>query len=310
MPAFNIRTLLIVAAFFSLSACEEVVDLPFDIEPTIEIKSHLSETGLVAQVLMANTEADDQSNEYIDDAVVKVYDADDLLHVLELFKDEGGLPCFKTKNWMPEFDKEYTLVVEVEGFKTVTAKTIAPKPVNIEEAHFDPTLTSDDASEIVNVQFDVSFNINDPALTANYYHLSFYQELYDYTFDSNGSPVVLNNSVELARIFINEVDETGPAERYKNSDFLFSDESFNGQVLRLSFEGSFEYNKSKKQPGQFFVELRTVSEDYYKSKKSEQNLPWSDDDIVKGDVIFNNTNNGVGTFTGFTSNKNRFNLQG
>ncbi|MBK8563831.1 MAG: DUF4249 family protein [Saprospiraceae bacterium] len=310
MSAFNIRSLLIVAAFFSLFSCEEIVELPFDLEPTIEIRSRLSEDGLNAQILLAKSAADNTSTQYIDEATVKVFKKNAFLQQLVLSSDANNLPCYKTENWVPEFDVEYTLLVEVEGFKPVRATTSVPKPVSIEEPIFENT-SIDDGSEMVQVNFDVSFSITDPVGTSNYYHLSFYQELYDYTLDSQGTPALINNSKQYAKIAIKEADESGPAERLRHSDYLFSDEQFSGQLLRMAFEGSFVYDKAKKVPGQFFVVLRTVSEDYYLSEKSKQSQPNNNDgEIVKGDVIFNNTDNGVGTFAGFTSNTNMFKLQG
>jgi hypothetical protein len=310
MPTFNIKSLLIVTAFFSLFSCEEIVELPFDVDPIIEIRSRLSESGLDAQVFLAKSATDNTPTQYIDDATVKVFKKNAFLQQLTLEMNADGLPCYKTKNWVPEYDVEYTLVVEVENFKTVTAKTIVPKPVSIEEPFFENSYSPDDGSEITKVNFDVSFNITDPAATTNYYHLSFYQQLYSYVLDEQGNPTAQENTLEYARLDIKPVDESGPAERLRSNDYLFSDERFNGQSLRLAFKGSFEYDKSKKMHGQFFVVLRTVSEDYYLSEKSKQNQPNNDDEIVNGGVFFNNTDNGVGTFTGFTTNTNIFKLQG
>ncbi len=310
MPTFNIKSLLIVTAFFSLFSCEEIVELPFDIDPIIEIRSRLSESGLDAQVFLAKSATDNTPTQYIDNATVKVFKKNSFLQQLTLEIDENELPCYKTNNWVPEYDVEYTLVVEVENFKTVTAKTIVPKPVSIEEPFFENTSSSDVGSEITKVNFDVSFNITDPAATSNYYHLSFYQQLYSYVLDEQGNPVAQENTLEYAKIDIKTLDESGPAEKFRSNDYLFNDERFNGQLLRLAFKGSFEYDKSKKMPGQFFVVLRTVSEDYYLSEKSKLIQTNIDDDPVKGDVFFNNTNNGVGTFTGFTTNTNIFKLQG
>jgi hypothetical protein len=311
MPAFNIKSLLVIGAFLTFFSCEEVVDLPYDDEPQIEIRSDLSENGLIAQVLLAQSPTDNQPITYIDYAIVKVFKGKDFLEQLEMKLDTKGKPCYKTKSLVPEYDVQYTLRVEVENFKSITATTSVPRPVLIDGSQFVPNFSPGDASNLSTIDFQISFGINDPIASTNFYHLTFYQQLYDFELDSNGEKIPLQHTLKYADLQIKEVDESGPAIKYGKSDFLFDDVLFNGQNQQLAFEGKFRYDQSKKIPGKFFLELRTVSDEYYRSFISEHDQRQnSKDPIVKGDAVFDNTINGVGTFTGFTVQVDTFKVQG
>ena len=108
------------------------------------------------------------------------------VEALEFFPPSGpnDVPCYKSKNLVPEYEVEYTLVVEVENFKTIKAKTSIPRPVNLVGATFNPISTLGE-SDMVLVDFDISIGLSDPASTRNYYHLVFKQEMRDFEISSN-----------------------------------------------------------------------------------------------------------------------------
>jgi Domain of unknown function (DUF4249) len=308
MPSIYFKSILVFTVFFSLLSCEEVVDLPFDVQPRLEISSDLSDERLITYVRYARDINDNNAVKYVDNAVVKVYKGDLFLEELELFQPSGpnDFPCYKSKNLVPEYEVEYTLVVEVENFKTIKAKTSIPKPVNLVGATFDPVSTLGE-SDMMLVEFDISFGLNDPVSATNFYHLVFKQEMIDFEVAANGDTT--RSDPYPHQVQLGVVDANSPVKKYRANDYLFTDELFNGQFLTVNFKGSFEYNYTKQKPGQFTIELRTVSEDYYKKLDSEIRIVKGTNGLEgEGQVIFGNTDNGLGSFTGFTSDRNYFNL--
>jgi Domain of unknown function (DUF4249) len=308
MPSIYIKSIFVFAVFFSLISCEEVVDLPFDVQPRLEISSDLSDERLIASIRYARDINDNNEVKFVDNAVVKVYKGDLFVEALEFFPSSGPnvIPCYKSKNLVPEYEVEYTLVVEVENFKTIKAKTSIPKPVNLVGATFNPVSTLGEL-DIMLVDFDISIGLNDPASTRNYYHLVFKQELIDFEVSLNGDTT--RSQPYTNQVQLQVLDANSPIKKYRANDFLFTDELFNGQFLAVNFKGSFEYNHRKQIPGQFTIDLRTVSEEYYKKLDSEIRIVKGSNGILgEGQVVFNNTDNGLGSFTGFTSDRNYFNL--
>jgi hypothetical protein len=309
MPRFHTKYFLVFATVLALYSCEEVVDLPFEVEPRLEISSDLSDERLVASVRVARDINGGNEIKYVDNAIVKVFKGEAFLEELELIKpvEGNGYPCYKSKTLVPEYEVEYTLVVEVENFKTLKAKTSIPRPVNLEDVSFVPIVTSGE-SDMVFVDFDISLSLNDPGATDNYYHLVFRQELVDFEIEANGDTTFYQPT--LSQIEIDVMDTNSPVKKYRANDYLFTDTRFNGQFLTINFKGSFEFNKTKQIPGQFTIELRTVSEDYYNKLYSDIQISNSNEDPLGGEghVVFNNTDNGLGSFIGFTGKRNTFRL--
>ncbi len=311
MHQFNINYFLLVLTTFFLASCEDVVNLPVDSEPELVVFSNFSDqNSLEVYVYKTRSILSNEPTEYVTNAVVKVYAGGQLLEVLQVFEPDASLhlsPYYKTSNLTPEFDKEYTIEVNVEGYQTITAKNSIPTPVNLEDVFFEPQVTVGKGNEVV-VNFYVSVSLSDPVGIENYYHLRFYQELTPYTVVSPsdtlfGTPYLEHPSN------VDKVDENAPPIKYNNDQsYLIKDIQFEGQYITLDFTGMYSFDPAATLPGRFLIELRTVSKAYYLYHESLNRQNQNGGSVGEGDVVFNNIDNGVGNFSGFTSKVNSFKL--
>ena len=310
MLQFKIRNLLFLLPAFLLFSCEDVVDLPVDAKAELVVFSNFSDqNGLEVYVYKSKSILSIEPTEYIKDAVVKVFKSDELLEVLTIVlpsDPEKNPPYYRTSHLVPEFDMEYTIEVNVEGYETISAKNSIPTPVELESVTFDPRVSAG-IDEEVNVDFDVSVSLKDPANIENFYHLKFYQELTPFTVSPMGDTTFgipyLAFPTEMS-----EVNENDPPVKYeRDQSYLIKDVQFDGQYITLAFTGAYSFDPSKTL-GRFKIELRTVSKAYYLYHDSLNRQNQNGDQFGNGVVVFNNIDNGLGNFSGFTSKVNFFKL--
>ncbi len=311
MHRFHTWYFYLFASLFSLSSCEDVVDLPLDSRSELVVFSNFSDqNGLEVFVYKTKSVTNSQPTEYIKDADVRVFKGGDLLEVLSLVSspDNGNRPPhYKTTALTPEFDVEYTIEVKVEGFETITAKNSIPTPVNLEGATFDPSVSTGSNAHTV-VDFDVSVSLKDPISIANYYHLKFYQELTSFTITAEGDTIWGNTYLEFPSD-VESINFDDSLVKYQNEQsYLIEDSQFDGQYITLEFTGQYSFDPSKSIPGRFLIELRTVSEAYYLYYESLNRQNQNNNHLGEGVVVYNNIDNGLGNFAGFTSKVNSFKL--
>lgn len=309
MIAFLRHYLPIIFLASFAASCEDVVDLPLDDHEEVVVFSNFSEKGLEVYVYKTVSIFDNHPTEYVTDASVKVF-ADEVLIdslVLELPSNENHPPFYKTTQLIPEFDKEYTIRVEIPNYKTITAKNSIPSPVALTASTFDPTVSEVDDS-IRSVNFAISVSLTDPHKIKNYYHIRFFQEFTPYSLELNGDTI--NGTVFWATpSSVESLNENGQLVKNQvDQSFLVSDTDFDGDAITLYFKGNFTFNTSQLKPGRFFIEFRTVSQDYFFYHTSINRNQWDGPPIGKDDVPFDNIDNGVGVFAGFTSSITEFKL--
>jgi len=309
MRQFNFCHLLVLLAASLFASCEDVVNLPSDSTADLVVFSNFSDqNSLVVYVYKTRSVLSNTPTEYVKNAEVKVFAGGELLEVLQLVEPDDAqsfLPFYKTSHLLPEFDKEYTIEVKVEGYQTITAKNSIPTPVNLEDVSFEPQVTTGKGSDIV-VDFLVSVSLRDPVGIENFYHLKFYQELTPYTVLSNGD-TLFGKAYLAPPTVVDKVGEVTPIIKYNNDQsFLIRDTHFDGQYLTLNFTGHYSFDPSATLSGNFLIELRTVSKAYYLYHESLNWQNQSGDSSSDSDVFFNNIDNGVGNFAGFTSKVNSF----
>jgi hypothetical protein len=312
MQRFHIKFLLLAIASFQFFACENVIDLPTDDEPELFVFSNFSDQNSL-QVFVSKSRSiqSDSPKEFVNNAVVNVYAGGKLIEQLTYFPGDSSsnkIPYYQSLNLVPEFDKEYTIEVIVDGFETITATNSIPTPVNIEDVSFTPQLSSGKGHQVV-VNFVASVSLRDPLGIENYYHLKFYQELVPFTV------VAAEDTLKGASYYINpsNVEKVDPANisliKYSNDQsYLLKDTYFDGKYITLNFKGKFTFDETESKPERFMIELRTVSKAYYLYHES---LNWQiqeNGNPGEGDVVFNNIDNGVGNFSGFASKYNTFKL--
>ncbi len=309
MRLSRIHYFLLTLTTSLLFSCEDVVNLPVDSIPELVVFSNFSDqNGLEVYVYKTRSILSNEPTEYVKNAGVKVLAGEELLEQLHLVVPDESIPYYSTSHFTPEFDKEYTIEVNVEGYETITAKNSVPTPVNLEDVSFEP-LVSPGKGDDVMVNFYTSVSLRDPAGIENYYHLKFYQELTPFTVVSSNDTIF--GATYLAYpTSVDKVDENAPLTKYdKDQSYLIKDTYFDGQYITFNFNGQYSFNPTETVPGRFLIELRTVSKAYFLYHES-LNRQFQNNGSVggEGDVVFNNIDNGVGNFAGFTSKVNSFKL--
>jgi len=206
---------------------------------------------------------------------------------------------------LPKIKQVYTLKVEVDGLAPITAISSIPEAVEISHSsigQINTYFTDDD--ETVNYEVRLGVQLEDPADETNYYQISFYQEVLTSTpsAQQNEIKIIPNEGYSLID------DDLTNNFNLINGGVLFKDLTFNGTTKEFVFQPSFYYKpedlstNTSSTPINIIIELRSVSEEYYKYYTSvyrqtaqDNNTPFSNPT-----VIYSNIKNGYGIFAGYS----------
>lgn len=205
---------------------------------------------------------------------------------------------------VPKTRQVYTLKVNADGLAPITASSSIPNAIQISHSTIGAitTIETDDyETRGYDVRLGVTFD--DPADETNYYQISFYQEVL------TSSQAIQENNIE---VFSNDgyslIDEDITNNfNLIDGGILFKDLTFNGTSKEFVFQPRFIYRPGEpssaitSKPINIIIELRSVSEEYYKyyssvyRQASQENTPFSNPT-----VIYSNVNNGYGVFAGYS----------
>lgn len=311
------NTLLFSALAISFfNSCEQVLEA--DIYPSenqlVMVSNFTSDNQL--QVVVSSTKplsGDSREFNAVTNAVVRIYQEDNLLEELSLVMPEPGSiapPTYISLDFTPEVGSSYTLTASAPGYETIKATNIIPKGTNVGDVGFNNVLSLKD-TETANVDFSVDLSFQDDPNETNYYHILFYQQLLGYRIDvkSDGSfDTITVQTNERAELDVSLLGDDIPyIEFLGGQSLLMKDESFDGQEVNLTIEGNFNFNIEKHLPGTFSVEIRTVSEAYYLYYTTLVNQSHASSDLPGDHVpVFDNVENGNGIFAGYSSSTTNF----
>lgn len=184
----------------------------------------------------------------------------------------------------PDAGRTYTLKVNKEGFKPVTAKTKIPQPVQPQSAELIPNGKATSGGQ---KQHLIKINFKDRIAQKNFYAVKLEN----------------NRDTTSSRSFI-PLSSDDPAVTIKSEGkLLLKDDLFegNGYTLSASVDRSYDATKLRKY-GE--VTLRTVSESYfeYRRKLTLQIQNQSDFGPFNNEAvqIYSNVDNGYGVFAGYS----------
>ena len=254
---------------------------------------------------------DTDSSTSIGEATVEICKGNDLIEkVPQTSNDTDSGAKYLSMVAVPKTKEFYTLKISVDGLKPVTATSWVPEPVDIEHLSIGAINEYDDG-QIDNVkEYDVRLALQfvDPSSEKNYYQVNFYQELVNNITLQDTTVLVSPNTN------FTQIDES-IAQNFNVLDggLLFHDLVFDGELKELVFQPLFQYDNSTYEPKNIIVELRSVSEDYYKYYTSvyrqlrqtnpggggtlNGNVPFTDPVI-----LYSNVENGYGVFAGYSKN--------
>ena len=299
--------LLFVPTFLLLVSCVEEVELDLgeSVREQLVVLSNFNTNGQIQVVVSSSRGV--LANPigqfvYYQNADVRLYDeADNLLEVLCLtgsdVRDE--VPFYSTKDFVPQPRVAYTIRVRVPGFEeAVEATGVIPEAVRIDHIQFDNTYDSSDPLRTV-IDFDVQVSFTDPTDERNFYHLTFFQELFPKTDLSDTSDVL---GPVLVPLRVDGRPDNPPLLPYaERRGALIEDGTFNGEQVTYHFTGRLVFDSDDFVPGDFVTELRTVSQPYYdyhaSLSRQHNGHPGG-----SGVDLDDNTFGGVGVFAGYGSN--------
>lgn len=288
----------ILGLWVGLTACEQLVELDLgQEEPRLVVLASFSDLDTLEVVVsQSNAALEPQSGGVVVDAVVEIYQENGTFIDRLDYTGEG---FYRAASLVPQVGKGYLLRVSAPGFEPVEAVSVIPPPRVIDTASVELDLEVTEEGPIFNrADFEISLNIKDNPGSDDFYHLVFYQEAFNYRIGLNGDTLKqqffsLPLSVELK-------DDQIPAIPYIESrGLLVRDEDLPGL---LAFDGSFLYRRNDQLLGDFIIELRSVSEDYflYHASLARQAQAGSDP-LSEPVILFTNIQNGYGVFGGFVS---------
>lgn len=290
---------ILLTMWLMATTCERPVVLDIEAPPARLAISSAFTLGEPVKVQVTRTQSifDDEDPVYLANAVVTLFEGDRLIEELELIIEpaERIRPYFVTPTFTPLPSTTYTIRVEAPGFETVEARSFIPEPVKISKlavSNVDSRLDSANQRRIYS--YDLYVNFDDPKSETNYYHLNVFQEVFLYNISPRGDTLINGRTLERINF---EVDD----ER------VITDEIIGGVLLKdnpfeegVRVRGVIDIVPAYEDLGKVFVELRTVTEEYYlyyttySRQQNQVEGPFNDPVI-----IFNNIENGHGHFVGY-----------
>ncbi len=285
-----------------IAACEEPVALNIDEpDPQLVIISNFTDNKEM-QVRVSQTQSvlDQGPTVFLLNADVRLFGEEAFLQRLQLVNGKGEAPPFyTTEDFEPEFDLLYTIKVEAAGFEPVEAMSRIPSKINIQSLNMTNYLIEKNPEGEANYRFFVTIGFSDPPVVNNYYHLNLYQQIYNFTLEGQDT---LYGGSEFFTIPFNQIIDNNFVLAYFDGGVLFEDTPFNGNIVSYTFPISFTLPADEKVPGKLLVELRSVSEEYYRYQRSlsqQQANPGAP--FVEPVGLYNNIVNGQGIFAGYSA---------
>lgn len=296
--------LLALSSFFLFiaSTCERSVDLDLALLPPrlVVISYFNSSQAMEVEVTLTRNNGSEEEEEFVKDAIVEIFKGDEFIAQLNLV-DEGPTnvdPYYGNSEFIPEVDVYYNIKVDAPGFDPVMARSKIPLPIEIS------TLSIDDL-EIIGgpnlnqkqYNFSTWMTFQDPASERNFYQLNFEQQIHDFILTEDDT-IITGSSMRQIRF--SPINDTNNSNTLEWGGIIFKDSTFNGESIFYEFDMNISIDPSSELLGKMFVNLMSVSEEFYLYRNTLDNQISSPGPPVEEPVfLYNNIENGVGVFAGY-----------
>jgi hypothetical protein len=299
----NLIWLLFIAMclIFSSSTCEEPIDLQIEDEKQLVVICEFSPENVFDVVVSESKSVLNTSDEveYRRDAKVEIMGSGQASFGLDLTNDVvGGVPYYRSEV-KPEIIRNYSLRVEVNDLPMIEAVSSIPEAIAVEGKIRDLEINPKEG-DIYTYSADLIFEWEDKANEANYYHLNIYRPItFFWVLDGD----TLTNVVD--PLGAEQISENLNAEALFQINFnggvLLKDETFDGSLVSLPIRLQFELDRSEELFELLYVELRTVSKDYYDfhAAVSLQQEDTRTTPLSEPVIIPTNIRGGLGVFAGY-----------
>lgn len=297
------KKIITLFLLFLICACTKEVNLnDIDVEQYIVVNSlFTSNEYLTVNICKTGANLLNPEITAITDARVILWNNNEIIE--ELTHDSVGY--YSNKTYKLQEDKEYTITVDVKGFKQVKATDIIPKKV--------PVLNHN--VELNNYILDyqtfstLMFTFSDPLVTENYYIINIVFEEISNT-DTNIYSTVIRSDDDFIFFDENNVPSFGLDSYFY---LLFDDNNIDPQTTKTTIN-YFEINQTDSLSTKI-LKFHSVSKNMYLYYKSANILG-----VIRDEPIFNQTNyyfnlysnvqNGIGIFAGYNTTIDTFLLNG
>jgi Domain of unknown function (DUF4249) len=284
-----------------LTACENPANFKFDQEPArlVIVSNFTTDQGFHVQVSKSRSPLDNGPTEYINNAKVEIWEGETLkeyLYPANTRSDEA--PYYAGSSIQPKIGEVYTIRVEAPGFEPVTAKSAIPERVNLSCLRVENFVENPEGTEgLIRYNMNLRLCFNDPPKEKNYYHINIYQR--NYQFFREGMDTVLGREIS-RKLSFQGVKDNAYIANY-DGGLLVEDTGRDGLSLEIQVPLNVLVDSKMEILGDIFVELRSVSAEYYlflsslSRQRSNREFPFAEPV-----TLFNNITNGQGVFAGYS----------
>lgn len=288
----------------SVSGCEQ--------PPSLTLETHDAKLVVVGnftrdkavQVFVSKSQSilGEEEEVYVSDATVEIYEDGAYLETLELVgskPDLNNIPYYTTRNLVPKVNTTYTIQVESPCCAPVTARSRIPNSISFSSASIsDFAVEEIRETEEYLASYLVKLSFEDPSEEKNYYHISLLQQIHRYAVVEGDTSIT--GSYLRSLVFGPGYNENGRVA-HVNGGLLVEDNPLNnGQKISFELPLNIKLKKDEELLGKLFLELRAVTEEYYRyfSGLSRQSQS-SDSPFTEPVIIYDNIDGGLGIFAGY-----------
>lgn len=306
------RNLLLLLVSSSLFVACEKFTLPEAPTELVVVSSFSADRNV--RVFVSETRGildnDGAITNYVTNAIVKLYEGDIYKQTLQLQEpkvEENEVPYYSSSLFTPRPNVLYTIRVSAPGHEEVTATSSVPVQIELQATqvqNVEQVLLEGGGSRF---NFDLRIDFTDPGSEVNFYHIQLTQEYEQYAlFEADTVFLATYNRT----IKLSSSDDSNNQIAHVNGGLLLNDEPFDGKIISYTVPVSIELGPLE-QLGQLFIDLRSVSEEYYRyfESLSKQQGHTSDSPFEDPIFLFDNVEGGKGVFAGYNSSHDTVSIQ-
>lgn len=302
---YRFLSLLLCFCLFGQS-CERVVDLGIEEEQSrLVVLSNFEPDSLFKlSVSRSRSALSSEPLEYIDNAIVGIYEGDVLLEeMVTVFEPLLGRNIYTTRQLKPMEGTPYTVWVKALDLPDVSSTDVIPPAVPMTSLEIVGTprflpITPD--QQTVQVLLRLRATFQDPPGERNFYHLNFFYK--DINIQIDGEDTLKQETGIIIPLTLQDTPNDLPYLSHYNQGILIDDERSDGGQMSFEFEAATRPVGRLEIFDYLFVELRSGSTAYY-DYHSSLTLQSQETDTIFSEpiILFNNIVEGYGIFAGYNT---------
>ncbi len=278
-----------------LASCESPLEYDVNAPPKLTIISSLSPDANQKVYVYASLSPTDSTQFYTpDNLVVDLTERESDITIRLEPATESGDHFFSVPSNFVKAGLSYSITAFAPGFPLVQSSTEIPNPSSVSDLVIkDVVIKPSDLHEFKkNIHYTLQFNINHFE-SNRYYHLVFYNQ-----YSSNENFLFIKDP--------NPSDDQKFIHHYDYGVLVDKDDLNPNDPLTFEFD---DYVINDNDLIRVYVELRTITEEYYKYHSTlARQLIARQDQWSEPVTIFNNIDGGFGNFSGFAHSITSFDL--